>query len=118
MIEDRIAFVSATIIEGQPKKVGVVLKTRCKVKTQLTAEEQLIVVDCQRVTRWQARNRFIQAIGRHSDNIDSRQEIGQLPRLIGRIVPVQVEPGLLLSIGAGIRGLPIDIRRMATERNG
>ena len=33
MIEDRIAFVSTTIIEEQSKKVGMVLKTRCQVKT-------------------------------------------------------------------------------------
>src|SRR5712691_9813228 len=105
MVEDRIALIGGAIIERQPKQVGMVFKLRGQVKAELAAKEQLIVMDGEWIAKWQTRNRFIQSVCCHSDDIDGGQKVGELPRFISGIITIQVQSCDLLCIGIAIGGL-------------
>ncbi len=108
MIEYGVALIGVTIVEDNAEEVRMILELRCQVKAQLSAEEQLIIVNGQWIAAWDARNRFIQPISRHSNGIQAWQNMRELLRLCRGIVTIQVQARLRLPIRIKIGGLLVD----------
>src|SRR5258706_12128253 len=79
-------------------------------ESQLTTEEQQVIVNGKRIASRQARNRFIQAVRCHGNSIEGWQKVCKLLRLCEGIITIEIKPLLELPICAGIGGLLIDGR--------
>src|SRR5581483_11765411 len=56
MIKYGVALICVAIIKRDAKEIGMILKGGDQVKTQLTAIQELVIVNRQRITLWEARN--------------------------------------------------------------
>src|SRR5579884_209185 len=105
MVENGVALVGAAVIERDAKEIRVVLELRGEAETKLATEQQLVIMNSQRIAGRQARNGFIEPIGCHCDNINGWQQVCQHLRLLNGVVSVEVEAGLGLFVRVKIRGL-------------
>src|SRR5450631_3129447 len=94
-----------------------VLELSGQVKAKLPIEEQLIITDRQRIASRQARNRFTQALGRHSDSIDRRQQSRKGLCLLKGVIAIEIQTCRWLPIGVRI-SLHIDRGIMSSCRKG